>query len=71
VPGDARAKQAGGTGADDDNIKHFHAPIVARLLQCRRARGLGLDGQVAQTLAMLPSRVSLHRAKYRFKKANR
>jgi hypothetical protein len=32
LPGDARAKQAGGTGADDDNIKNFHAPIVARLL---------------------------------------
>jgi hypothetical protein len=29
LPGEARAKQAGGTGADDDNIKHFHAPIVA------------------------------------------
>jgi hypothetical protein len=32
LPGHARAKQASCTGADDDNIKHFHAPIVARLL---------------------------------------
>jgi hypothetical protein len=32
LPGDARAKQASGTGADDHNIKHFHAPIVARPL---------------------------------------
>jgi hypothetical protein len=29
LPGHARAKQASGTSADDDNIKHFHAAIVA------------------------------------------
>jgi hypothetical protein len=45
LPGHARAKQAGGTGADDDNIKHFHAAIVARLLSGRRGRGLGLERQ--------------------------
>ena len=71
LPGDARAKQAGGTGADDDNIKHFHAPIVARLLYGRRARGLGIEGQGAQTLAMRPSRVPLHCAKNKFNKVNR
>jgi hypothetical protein len=45
LPGDARAKQASGTGADDDNIKYFHAPIVARLPQGGQARGLGLEWQ--------------------------
>ena len=71
LPGHARAKQASGTGADDDNIKHFHAAIVTRLLQAGQARGLGLERQGVQTLATLRSRVSLHSAKNKFNNNNR
>ena len=48
------AKQTGGTGADDDSIKRFHVPIVARFLCRRRGRDLGLEPQGVQTLAMRP-----------------